>query len=313
MPKLKNTTWTAEYVSPMHPDKICDRISDAVLAAHIAADPHARVAVDVAGGHGTIFVVGEVTSSAKNIDVEQIVRDIAGNVEVIIRIAHQSPEIARGVDDGGAGDQGIMVGYACDETPELLPLEYALAKRLNEYLFERWPYDGKTQVTIDNYQITAVVASFQHAQHDELKAAVEEWLGIINKTDGYEKHNLLGSKRELYINPAGDWDIGGFDADSGLTGRKIVVDAYGPRVPVGGGAFSGKDLTKVDRSGALAARKIAIDELNESKAHEVCVYVAYAIGSQRPVQSMKIVDGVTFPLNIDVKPQNLIKIIDIKQ
>jgi S-adenosylmethionine synthetase len=284
MPKLKNTTWTAEYVSPMHPDKICDRISDAVLAAHIAEDPKARVAVDVAGGHGTIFVVGEVTSSAKNVDVEQIVRDIAGNVEVIIRIAQQSPEIARGVDDGGAGDQGIMVGYACDETPELLPLEYALAKRLNEFLFERWPYDGKTQITIDNYQITAVVASFQHAPHDELQAAVEEWLQLINKTDGYEKHDLLGARRELYINPAGDWDIGGFDADSGLTGRKIVVDAYGPRVPVGGGAFSGKDLTKVDRSGAIKAREIAIAELQKSDAHEVTVYLAYAIGRKEPLQ-----------------------------
>ena len=283
MSKLnQNLVYTAEYVSPKHPDKLCDRISDAILAAHLAEDPRARVAVDVAGGHGTVFVVGEVTSRAKNVNVERIVRDIAGDTEVIVRIAKQSPEIARGVDTGGAGDQGIMVGYACDETPEFLPLEYVLARNLCDNLYERWPYDGKTQITIENGKITHAVASFQHVKHDELLTVVKSWL----KTDDLAKPH---KNMELFINQAGDWDIGGFDADSGLTGRKIVVDAYGPRVPVGGGAFSGKDLTKVDRSGAILARKIAVRELKKHKVHEVLVYLAYVIGKKEPVQRTVVV------------------------
>lgn len=277
-PTHSSRVYTAEFVSPKHPDKLCDRISDAILAAHQSEDPKARVAVDVAGGHGTVFVVGEVTSRAKHVDIEQIVHEIAGEgLEVITRIAAQSPEIARGVDTGGAGDQGIMVGYACTDTPELLPLEYVLARNLNQYLYSLWPYDGKTQVTVQGGCITHLVASFQHAPHDELSAAVFTWL----------RHEPLAKADEaveLFINQAGDWDIGGFDADSGLTGRKIVVDAYGPRVPVGGGAFSGKDMTKVDRSGAILARELAVKELKRTGAHEVLVYLAYVIGRADPIQ-----------------------------
>lgn len=140
---------TAESVSPGHPDKICDQISDAILDAHLKEDPYARVAVDVAGGHGTVFVTGEVTSRAHRVNVEEIVHRLAGqHVKVIEHIAAQSPEIAQGVNAGGAGDQGIMVGYATDETPEFLPLEYVLARNLNQFLYKRWPYDGKTQITI---------------------------------------------------------------------------------------------------------------------------------------------------------------------
>ena len=145
----KIITRTAEFVSPKHPDKICDQISDAILDAHLMKDPTARVAVDVAGGHGAIFITGEVTSSAK-VDVAKIAHRIAGDeYEVIERIVKQSPEIARGVDEGGAGDQGIMVGYACDETPEYLPLEYVLARDLNKFLFGFHPFDGKTQITAE--------------------------------------------------------------------------------------------------------------------------------------------------------------------
>ena len=145
----KTITRTAEFVSPMHPDKICDQISDAILDAHLMKDSAARVAIDVAGGHGTIFVTGEVTSKAK-VDVEKIAHRIAGeDYEIIQRIVQQSPEIARGVDEGGAGDQGIMVGYACSETVEYLPLEYVLARDLNKYLFGFHPFDGKTQVTVE--------------------------------------------------------------------------------------------------------------------------------------------------------------------
>lgn len=152
---------TAESVSPKHPDKLCDQISDAILDAYVVQDPQARVAVEAVGGHGKVFVVGEVTSSA-GVDIEPIVKRIAGDVETEVRIVKQSPEIARGVNTGGAGDQGIMVGYACSETPELLPLEVALARSLNQYLFERWPYDGKTQVTLHGGELSSIVASFQH-------------------------------------------------------------------------------------------------------------------------------------------------------
>jgi S-adenosylmethionine synthetase len=138
---------TAESVSPKHPDKLCDQISDAILDAHLAEDPLARVAIDVAGGHGTVFVTGEVTSRAKEVNISEIVRRIAGDVELIEHVAAQSPEIARGVDTGGAGDQGIMVGYATSETPEHLPLEVVLSRQLNQHLYATWPYDGKTHYT----------------------------------------------------------------------------------------------------------------------------------------------------------------------
>ncbi len=173
MPQTQNYYKTAESVSPKHPDKLCDQISDALLDAHLSEDPNARVAIDVAGGHGYVFVTGEVTSHAKSVDVEAIVRRIVGDVEVYQHVVAQSPEIAQGVDTGGAGDQGIMVGYATDETPELLPLEVVLSRKLNERLFETWPYDGKTQVTLKDGVIVSVVASFQHAPQEELHELIE--------------------------------------------------------------------------------------------------------------------------------------------
>ena len=246
---------TAESVSPKHPDKICDQISDAILDAYLAQDSDARVAIDVAGGHGKVFVTGEVTSSAKKVDVSKIVGRLAGKVEVIENIAKQSSEIAQGVDIGGAGDQGIMVGYACDETPELLPLEFVLARRLNQYIYEQYPFDGKTQVTLRDCKILSIVASFQNVKTAELLNLVKKWLSG-EKLAVYDDI-------DFHINPAGDWQIGGFEADAGLTGRKLVVDNYGPRIPIGGGAFSGKDPSKVDRSAAYMARKIAIDYLKK--------------------------------------------------
>ena len=260
---------TAESVSPKHPDKLCDQISDAILDAHLAEDPFARVAVDVAGGHGKVFVTGEVTSGAVKVDVYEIVRRIAGEVEVISHIAEQSPEIASGVDTGGAGDQGIMVGYATRETPEMLPLEVALSRSLNQFLFERWPYDGKTQVTIRGDAIVGLVASFQNVERPRLEEAVRDWLETRD----------VSQEVILHINPAGDWHIGGFEADAGLTGRKLAVDNYGPRIPIGGGAFSGKDPSKVDRSAAYMARRVAVDYLTQRPdASEVFTRIAYAIG-----------------------------------
>ncbi len=298
---------TAESVSPKHPDKLCDQISDAILDAHLAQDPNARVAVDVAGGHGTVFVTGEVTSHAQ-VDIYDIVRRIAGDVEVIDKLVPQSHEIAQGVDIGGAGDQGIMIGYATNETPELLPLEVVLPRRLNQYLYALWPFDGKTQVTLDGNRLASVVASFQNAPHDELAAAVKEWV----QTD--ELAQSSDSDVAFHINPAGDWNIGGFDADAGLTGRKLAVDNYGPRIPIGGGAFSGKDPSKVDRSAAYIGRKIAVEYLKQRNATEVFVRLAYAIGHDQPLETTVIIDGVQEVIDgYDLTPNGIIKTLDLKR
>jgi S-adenosylmethionine synthetase len=296
---------TAESVSPKHPDKLCDQISDAILDAHLAEDPDVRVAVDVAGGHGHVFVTGEVTSRAKKVDVDAIVRRLAGeDVTVEHHIVKQSSEIAQGVDTGGAGDQGIMIGYACSETAELLPLEVVLSRRLNQYLYETWPYDGKTQITLKDDVIISAVASFQHAPQGELKTAVESWLKDYDTSDDIA----------LHINPSGDWEQGGFDADSGLTGRKLIVDNYGPRISIGGGAFSGKDPSKVDRSAAYIARKIAVDYLRERKAREVFVRLAYAIGVAEPLEASVIIDGKHEVIKgYDLTPQGIIRALDLRR
>jgi S-adenosylmethionine synthetase len=298
---------TAESVSPKHPDKICDQISDAILDAYLLQDPAARVAVDVAGGHGKVFVTGEVTSKAKQINIGAIVKRLAGNVELVENIASQSPEIAQGVDTGGAGDQGIMVGYATSQTSQFLPLEVVLSRNLNQNLFATWPFDGKTQVTTKDGEIVSIVASFQHAPKNELATQVQNWL----KNDPLA---VAAQQVQLHINPAGDWNLGGFDADAGLTGRKLVVDNYGPRIPVGGGAFSGKDPSKVDRSAAYVARKIAIDYLKKLNAKEVFVYLAYAIGYNQPLEATVVVDGKQQQITgYDLSPNGIIKFLDLRR
>lgn len=266
---------TAEFVSPKHPDKICDFIADSILDAYLEVDPESRVAVEVMGGHNLITINGEVTSKAE-IEVEKLVKAIVGaDFEVITHIAQQSPEIARGVDSGGAGDQGIMKGYATAETASRLPIEYELARDLCMKIFERYPFDGKTQVTIEDGNVLVVVASFQNTKNDELLAFVKEIIPA----------------QEYFINPAGEWTQGGFDADTGLSGRKLIVDNYGPEITIGGGSFSGKDYTKVDRSGAYMARRIAVDLLNERGAKEVYTKLAYAIGKNDPVMAVAVIDG----------------------
>ena len=173
---------TAESVSPKHPDKLCDQISDAILDAYLAEDPESRVAVETCGGHGVVFVTGEVTSKASNVDIPAIVHRIAGDVEIHIKIVQQSLEIAQGVDTGGAGDQGIMIGFACDETPELLPLEVVLSRQLNQYIYDKHPYDGKTQVTIaPDGTIDSIVASFQNVPSEELEKLVQEYVEMQEK------------------------------------------------------------------------------------------------------------------------------------
>ncbi len=297
---------TAESVSPKHPDKLCDQISDAILDAYLAQDSNARVAAETCGGHGVVFVTGEITSTAQDIDIEGIVKRIAGdNLEVHTKIVKQSPEIAQGVDTGGAGDQGIMIGYACDETPELLPREVVLSRRLNQFIYEVFPYDGKTQVTIaPDGSIESIVASFQNAPKADLEKRVREFI---------EKEGLTG-KLELHINPAGDWNQGGFDADTGLTGRKLIVDNYGPRIAIGGGCYSGKDPSKVDRSAAYMARRIAVDYLKNRNAHEVLVRLAYAIGYAEPLEKTVIIDGKPEEIEgYDLTPNGIIKYLDLKR
>ena len=295
---------TAESVSPKHPDKLCDQISDAILDAYLAEDPKARVAAETCGGHGVVFVTGEITSTA-DVDVAKIVKRIAGDVDLHTKIVKQSPEIAQGVDTGGAGDQGIMIGYASDETLELLPLEVVLSRRLNQFIFAKFPYDGKTQVTIaPDGSIDSIVASFQNVPHDELEKMVRDFI---------TKEKLTG-KLELHINPAGDWSQGGFDADTGLTGRKLIVDNYGPRVAIGGGCYSGKDATKVDRSAAYMARKIAVDYLRKRKAHEVLVRLAYAIGYAEPLEKTVIIDGKPEEIEgYDLTPKGIIEFLKLRR
>lgn len=301
-----HTYRTAESVSPQHPDKLCDQISDAILDAYLAVDRNARVAVETMGGHGKLYITGEVTSLA-NIDIVSLVERIVGDIELKVHIVTQSPEIAHGVDTGGAGDQGIMVGYATNETPDYLPLEVVLSRHLNQYLYKKWPYDGKTQVTLGDKKIISVVASFQNAPKDQLLARVKHWLR-------QEPLATFAEDIEFHINPAGDWNQGGFDADTGLTGRKLVVDNYGPHIPIGGGCFSGKDPSKVDRSAAYIARKIAVDYLKKRSANEVFVHLAYAIGYDLPLEATVTVDG--FPEVItgyDLTPHGIIKQLDLKR
>ncbi len=283
---------TAEFVSPMHPDKICDYIADSILDAYLENDKNSRCAIEVMGGHNLVTINGEVTSLSKP-NVEDLVQSIVGNdFKVLSNISLQSPQIAQGVDTGGAGDQGIMKGYATSETETFLPLEYELARNLCQKVFEVYPYDGKTQVTIDNDEVTTVVVSFQNSKNVDLLPLVQK---IIKA-------------KEYLINPAGEWDLGGFDADTGLSGRKLIVDNYGPEHTIGGGSFSGKDYTKVDRSGAYVARKIAVELLKKHNAKEVETKIAYAIGKSEPVMAVAIIDGVENEITgYDLSPKGIRK------
>lgn len=298
---------TAEFVSPKHPDKLCDRISDKLLDTYLVGDSNSRCAIEVAGGHNQIFVTGEVTSKVNLSDetIQRIVFDITGIDNVVVHINEQSPEISRGVDSGGAGDQGIMIGYACNENEEMVPQEYYFARKLNKYIYNEYPYDGKTQVTIYDDKRVIVVTSFQNSTKNELEKLVLKFF------EGYPDYEITS----LHCNPAGDWSIGGLQADSGMTGRKIVVDAYGPRVPVGGGAFSGKDATKVDRSAAYMARKVAVDLLKLYGGNEVLVKLSYAIGYPRPIQATASINGmVDMTLDqYDLSPNGIIKELDLKK
>jgi len=299
---------TAECVSPMHPDKMCDRISDTLLDLHLEQDPNSRVAIETCGGMGEVYITGEVTSTAivTRENIVKVVHDITTDdtINVIININSQSPEIANGVDTGGAGDQGIMIGYACRDNKQYLPQEYFLSRELNKFIFDKYPYDGKTQVTMNGNSLR-VVSSFQNAPAKKLQQLVMEYF------EDYSQYHI----ESLHCNPAGDWNIGGFTADAGVTGRKLAVDNYGPRVPLGGGAFSGKDATKVDRSAAYMGRRIAVDILEERpEVQEVIVQLAYAIGYDQPLQATAIVDGEhEFIKGYDLSPKGIIDFLELRK
>jgi S-adenosylmethionine synthetase len=297
---------TAECVSPKHPDKMCDRISDTLLDLYLQGDPNSRCAIETAGGNGKVFITGEVTSNTEvtESDIRTVVNNISGVKDVIIHLTKQSPEIAQGVDSGGAGDQGIMIGYACRDNEQYLPQEYFLSRELNKHVFSKYPYDGKTQVTMNGNSLR-VVCSFQNAPADKLQQIVMEYF------EDYPEYFI----EALHCNPAGDWNIGGFTADAGLTGRKLAVDNYGPRVPLGGGAFSGKDSTKVDRSAAYMGRRIAVDILEQRpEVQEVMVQLAYAIGYDQPLQATAIVDGEhEFIKGYDLSPKGIIDFLELRK
>jgi len=295
MVKSENTK-TCEFVSPKHPDKVCDFIADSILDGFLSGDSKSRVAVELLGGHGRVFVSGEVTSTA-NVNVEELVKKIVGeDYQVAVNISKQSPEISRGVDTGGAGDQGIMIGYATNETETLMPLEYETARKLCQDIYKVYPFDGKTQVTIENGEVVAVVASFQNTKTEKLNDLVRSLI-----------------KSDLYlINPAGEWNLGGFDADSGLSGRKIVIDNYGPEIGSGGGSFSGKDPTKVDRSAAYICRRVAVDLLQKHQAKQVRTKLAYAIGVKEPVMAIAEIDGEITPIEgYDITPRGIISFLKL--
>mgnify|MGYP003416894612 FL=1 len=302
--------FTSESVSEGHPDKVSDAISDGVLDAIYAQDPYARVACETFVTTGLVLVGGEITTSAY-VDIQEIVRNTVKKIgytsaeykfdsescSVLNAIHSQSPDIAMGVDTGGAGDQGIMFGYACDQTPELMPMPIVYAHKLVKKLADirkknpkLMPYlrpDAKSQVTIecsDNgkpVRVDAVVISTQHdgdAKQSKIKSDVIKH--VIKKVIPAK---YLDKNTKYYINPTGRFEIGGPHGDSGLTGRKIIVDTYGGWAPHGGGAFSGKDPSKVDRSATYAARHIAKNVVAAKLANECLVQVSYAIGVAQPI------------------------------
>lgn len=322
----KNGTYTVESVTSGHPDKVCDQISDAILDACLKDDPMSRVAVETFGSHGHLVIGGEVTTRSK-VDYESIARDLYKEIgyesplDVRVVIAEQSPDIAMGVDTGGAGDQGIMYGFATNETKEMMPVGVVLVHKLAEGLEGlrksgkvKWLMpDGKTQVTFFNGKLKSVLVSCQHKENvsqEEIRKVLTEKLikPTVKKVTG----KLPGKEVDILVNPTGLFIQGGFDADTGLTGRKIMVDTYGGLAPHGGGAFSGKDLTKVDRSAAYMARFVAKNLVANGLAKECLVSVSYAIGKAEPLMVSAVDEkgkdlSSVIAENFDFKPKAIIE------
>lgn len=356
--------FTSESVTEGHPDKICDQISDAILDAILAEDPNARVACETTVTTGLVLVAGEITTSTY-VDIKGVVRDTvaeigytrgkygfdAENLAVLVAIGEQSADIAQGVDQAlearegtmtdedieaiGAGDQGLMFGYACNETPELMPLPISLAHKLARRLTEvrktgELTYlrpDGKTQVTIEYdehnnpVRVDTIVISTQHDEEVTLEQIQADLKAVVIAP--VVPSELLDAQTKYFINPTGRFVIGGPKGDAGLTGRKIIVDTYGGYARHGGGAFSGKDATKVDRSAAYAARYVAKNIVAAGLAERAEVQLAYAIGVAQPVsiavetfgtgkvQESQMVEWIRE--SFDLRPAGIIKMLDLRR
>ena len=339
--------FTSESVTEGHPDKIADQISDAVLDAALSEDPTSRVACETLVTTGLVVIAGEITTNAR-VDYTRVARDTIRDIgytrakfgfdsetcSVLSALDRQSPDIAMGVDTGGAGDQGLMFGFACNETPELMPLPIQLAHMLARRLAETrksgdLPYlrpDGKSQVTIEYrdgrpFRVEALVISSQHDQNvtnEQLREEIRE--KVIQHT---VPSDLLDKNTKYHINPTGRFVTGGPQGDAGLTGRKIIVDTYGGYAPHGGGAFSGKDPTKVDRSAAYMARYVAKNIVAAGLADKCLVQLAYAIGVADPVSVLvetsgtgRVSDKVLSKLvreNFELTPRGIMEVLKLRR
>lgn len=351
--------FTSESVTEGHPDKLCDYISDSILDSYLAKDKNARVACETVAGKGEIFITGEITSTA-NVDIEQVVRDTIKEVgyadseydidyrtcKIYINLSKQSPDIALGVDKSledkegkdveseGAGDQGLMFGYACDETEELMPLPISLAHKLSkrltevrkEKIIDYLRPDGKTQVTVEYdgdkpVMVDTIVVSTQHLPDVDMNVLKKDIIEKVIKP--IVPANLLDENTKYFINPTGRFVIGGPLGDSGLTGRKIIVDTYGGAARHGGGAFSGKDPTKVDRSASYMARHIAKNIVANGYAKKCEIQIAYSIGVAKPVSIYVNTYGTnTIPeeeivekidKTFDLTPRGIINYLDLQR
>ena len=351
--------FTSESVTEGHPDKLCDYISDSILDSYLREDKDARVACETVAGKGEIYITGEISSKV-NVDIEQVVRDTIKEVgyensefdidyrtcHIRINVSKQSPDIAQGVDKSledregenveseGAGDQGIMFGYACDETEELMPLPISLAHKLakrltqvrKEKIIDYVRPDGKVQVTVEYedekpIRVDTIVVSTQHLPETNLETLKKDIIHKVIKTTIPEK--LLDDNTKYFINPTGRFVIGGPLGDSGLTGRKIMVDTYGGAARHGGGAFSGKDATKVDRSASYMARFIAKNIVANGYSTKCEIQLAYSIGVARPVSIYVNTYGTsTIPENeiinkinkkFDLTPREIINYLDLQK
>ncbi len=341
--------FTSESVTEGHPDKVCDQISDAILDDILAQDPSAHVACEVCATTGLVMVMGEITTTGY-CDVQKIVRDTvakigytrgkigfdAENLAVLVSLDSQSPDIAMGVKDGdGAGDQGMMFGYACKETPEYMPLPIMLAHKLAKRLADLRKLeghnelrpDGKTQVSVEYdefnnpVRIDTIVISTQHNED-----VSQEYLRELMITEVINKvidASLMDDETRIFVNPTGRFVIGGPKGDTGLTGRKIIVDTYGGYAPHGGGAFSGKDPTKVDRSACYAARYVAKNLVAAGFAERVQIQLSYAIGVAEPTSicidtfgTSKYTESELIKIvreNFDLTPKGIINTLDLKR
>ena len=351
--------FTSESVTEGHPDKLCDYISDSILDSYLREDKNARIACETVAGKGEIYITGEISSKA-NVDIERVVRDTIKEVGyenseydidyktclVKINLSKQSPDIAQGVDKSledkegenveseGAGDQGIMFGYACDETEELMPLPilfaHKLAKRLTqvrkENIIDYLRPDGKVQVTVEYedekpVRIDTIVVSTQHLPEVDMETLKKDVIEKVIKT--IVPSTLLDDNTKYFINPTGRFVIGGPLGDSGLTGRKIIVDTYGGFARHGGGAFSGKDATKVDRSASYMARFIAKNVVANGYAKKCEIQVAYAIGMEQPMSVFVDTFGTNtisedeileiINRNFDLTPKGIIEYLGLRE